>query len=261
MEDLYANSFFTDIWKETDDIERVGDCTNFEQKIETDSPEWKTTDCRERLCLQISKKNDHARIVDSRGFQKANGSRDAMTEKMERLLSREFIYPGDVIGVSRGVYEHYAVYVGGGKVIHYAGMENDFLGDITIHEADFQEFLKQDTDYFLLSFRGKYPVHIQSATKFIREKSIYPYSPVEKMHCYSPEETIKRAYSRIGEKKYSLVKNNCEHFAMWCKTGIAMSSQVKRIAKYLLSAGLDLGGMEESREDIEACLIEGMDAG
>ena len=52
------------------------------------------------------------------------------------------------------------------------------------------------------------------------------------------------------------MKNNCEHFAMWCKTGVAVSTQVKRIAKYLLTAGLDLGGMEESREDIAACLAE-----
>ena len=36
---------------------------------------------------------------------------------------------------------------------------------------------------------------------------------------YPPDEVCKRAYNRLGEKGYSVVKNNCEHFASWCKTG------------------------------------------
>ena len=45
-------------------------------------------------------------------------------------------------------------------------------------------------------------------------------------HLYSPEETVARAKSRLGEEKYSLPVNNCEHFAIWCKTGIHESHQV-----------------------------------
>jgi hypothetical protein len=52
---------------------------------------------------------------------------------------------------------------------------------------------------------------------------------------YSAEETVRRARSRLGERKYNLVFNNCEHFALWCKTGIAKSSQVNEAVK-LLSA-------------------------
>ncbi|MBQ7561810.1 MAG: lecithin retinol acyltransferase family protein, partial [Synergistaceae bacterium] len=57
-------------------------------------------------------------------------------------------------------------------------------------------------------------------------------------HLYSGEETITRARSKLGEGGYNLAFNNCEHFAVWCKTGIKDSSQVNRILDmitYLLS--------------------------
>jgi uncharacterized protein YycO len=37
---------------------------------------------------------------------------------------------------------------------------------------------------------------------------------------------VERAASRIGERRYSLTSNNCEHFANWCATGVAVSRQV-----------------------------------
>jgi uncharacterized protein YycO len=37
---------------------------------------------------------------------------------------------------------------------------------------------------------------------------------------------VQRALSRVGEHRYSLTGNNCEHFANWCATGIAISQQV-----------------------------------
>lgn len=39
--------------------------------------------------------------------------------------------------------------------------------------------------------------------------------------------TLRRAMSRIGEQKYNLLFNNCEHFANWCKTGRHRSGQVE----------------------------------
>lgn len=38
---------------------------------------------------------------------------------------------------------------------------------------------------------------------------------------------VNRAISRLGEKKYNLLFNNCEHFATWCKTGISESQQIR----------------------------------
>ncbi len=51
---------------------------------------------------------------------------------------------------------------------------------------------------------------------------------------YSPKETVERALSRVGENKYNLLLNNCEHFAIWCKTGVSESYQVKRAIGVLL---------------------------
>ena len=45
--------------------------------------------------------------------------------------------------------------------------------------------------------------------------------------CYLPDVVLSRAESRLGEAKYSLFFNNCEHFATWCKTGISDSKQIR----------------------------------
>lgn len=45
-----------------------------------------------------------------------------------------------------------------------------------------------------------------------------------------PEATVRRAESRIGTREYHLLRNNCEHFAAWCATGRASSTQVRRWA-------------------------------
>ena len=43
------------------------------------------------------------------------------------------------------------------------------------------------------------------------------------------EETVRRAKSQLGMSQYSLMFNNCEHFAIWCKTGLKESSQMIRL--------------------------------
>lgn len=36
---------------------------------------------------------------------------------------------------------------------------------------------------------------------------------------FLPPIVVQRATSRLGEQRYDLLTNNCEHFANWCKTG------------------------------------------
>ncbi|WP_320666765.1 lecithin retinol acyltransferase family protein [Prochlorococcus sp. MIT 1307] len=43
--------------------------------------------------------------------------------------------------------------------------------------------------------------------------------------------TLRRAISRIGEQRYNLLFNNCEHFANWCKTGKHHSNQTEDFLK------------------------------
>lgn len=235
--------------QENNFIDMVGDCPNLEPKVKLNSLLWKSVYHRGGLTLQKDCLSNRARIVDARGIRKANGSFLAMREKMDRMLSDDFLRAGDVIGVSRGAYEHYAIYAGDRRVIHYAGETSDFIGRVSIHEAPFEEFLKGSSDYFVISFEGKYPVKIHHSTKFI-SGGYSGCCGIKWKKKYSPDETLKRAYSRIGEAKYSVIKNNCEHFALWCKTGNAESTQVKSIARYLVAAGVSLSNIAESRGDI-----------
>lgn len=55
--------------------------------------------------------------------------------------------------------------------------------------------------------------------------------------------TLRRAMGRLGEERYNLLLNNCEHFAVWCKTGCHRSSQVEKALGYgqmLLEQGLNI---------------------
>ena len=47
-------------------------------------------------------------------------------------------------------------------------------------------------------------------------------------HCFDRATVVERATSKLGEKKYSPFINNCENFAMWCKTGESSSDQAKK---------------------------------
>ena len=81
---------------------------------------------------------------------------------------------------------HLGVYIGNNEVVHYRD-------DSIVHRTSWEEFL-----------RGREPQHW-----------VYPdikAAPVDVV--------IKTAISQAGKKmKYNLISNNCEHFALYCKTG------------------------------------------
>ena len=56
--------------------------------------------------------------------------------------------------------------------------------------------------------------------------------------------TLRRAMSRIGEQRYNLLFNNCEHFAVWCKTGQHRSGQVERALGSGALGALAMGQMQ-----------------
>ena len=59
---------------------------------------------------------------------------------------------------------------------------------------------------------------------------------------YGPRETVQRARSKIGKGGYNLFTHNCEHFAIWCKTGLNESTQlsIEGIAVRFLRSKLGL---------------------
>ena len=93
-----------------------------------------------------------------------------------------------------GVYEHHGIDCGDNTVIHYR--------------------------------KPSEIIERTSLETFTRGKQIYVrYYPAG--FCFIPDVVVARAESRLGENKYNLLFNNCEHFATWCKTGISDSKQVK----------------------------------
>lgn len=111
------------------------------------------------------------------------------------------IKPGDHVAVSRGAYTHHGISVGHGRVIHYSG-EVARKTDASICEVSLERFAAGGEVYV-----------VRSSARFERE------------------EIVRRARSRIGERDYSVVANNCEHFARWCREGNHRSSQVERASE------------------------------
>lgn len=147
--------------------------------------------------------------------------------------------PGDIIAVDRGVYLHYAVYVGNGEVIHYRGRDGDFGEKITVHRAPMSEFLQDSKEFFILQFpeeKERMLTVSERIKKILKGEGIQLFHRMRRAkdyHLYSPRETVRRAESRLGEASYNLLTDNCEHFAIWCKTGVSESYQVNAILERL----------------------------
>ena len=121
---------------------------------------------------------------------------------------------GDVIRVSHTFYYHYGIYVGNGRVIHYTDANGgDFKG--TVQETSLESFLNGEDSY-----------------------SVCEFDPENYPHINSPEETVERARSQLGKGGYNFFTNNCEHFAVWCKTGQYESSQVSAYSPSNIADGI-----------------------
>ena len=124
------------------------------------------------------------------------------------------IKAGDIIVCDRIIYQHYGVYDGNDRVIHYATKDGDFGTDVRVRETSLEKFARDGNCMILPPLEGF--------------AAIKP---------FSPKETVRRAHSRLGEKEYHLLFNNCEHFALWCKYGVNRSVQVEEA----MAAALILG--------------------
>lgn len=98
-------------------------------------------------------------------------------------------------------YVHHGIYAGNGRVIQYGGF-NRLLERRPVEEVPLDRFTRG---------RG-FAVKAWAAPRF------------------DPAEVVARARSRIGEDRYRLLSNNCEHFAQWCIGGQSRSHQVEAIA-------------------------------
>jgi hypothetical protein len=84
-------------------------------------------------------------------------------------------------------YTHHGIHVGEGEVIQYGALKYDFI----------RKPVEQVT---LESFADGRPVFIVTHAE----------------SCFDADKAISRARSRLGENRYRLLTNNCEHFVEWC---------------------------------------------
>ena len=150
----------------------------------------------------------------------------------KRTVSDSELKRGDVIGVHRigGIYDHYGIYTGNNEVIHFSNEGSDFGVDIRVRRATLSQFKNSADNVFVVDFEA-YRDYVENPELFDFVglfKLAFDDLFDNKITLYSPEETVKRAESKLGKGKYNLVFNNCEHFAVWCKTGKRESSQVQR---------------------------------
>jgi hypothetical protein len=95
-------------------------------------------------------------------------------------------------------YIHHGIYVGARTVVHYSGLAHG-LRRGPVEEVPFSHFAHGQR------------VWVRSDTQLN----------------FDIREVIFRARSRVGEARYRLLTNNCEHFCEWCLRGTARSFQVE----------------------------------
>jgi len=108
--------------------------------------------------------------------------------------------PGSLLIVLRRGYRHHGIYAGSDRVIHYAGLTRHRRGRIE--------------EISLCDFVGNRPIHIATAPDEARGRDI-----------------VLRARSRLGERRYDLLNNNCEHFCNWCLLGESRSQQIESLTR------------------------------
>jgi lecithin:retinol acyltransferase len=105
---------------------------------------------------------------------------------------------GAHVTTPRHGYMHHGIYVGAGRVVHYAGYSSGFrVGPVE--------------EVSIEAFADGHPVNWRARTS-----------------CFAPDEIVRRARSRLGEDSYRLLRNNCEHFCAWCVDGSSKSEQVEQ---------------------------------
>ncbi len=132
---------------------------------------------------------------------------------------------GDHVFVDRSVlgiklYEHHGIYVGDDMVVHYNGLAHG----IVLEKSCFEEIL---SNVVPLDKRNIAKVEMTSLEEFASGDVLQV-----KKHADAPfsgQEVALRAKERIGEQKYNLIINNCEHFCNECVFGEHVSEQVQNV--------------------------------
>lgn len=114
--------------------------------------------------------------------------------------------PGTHLTTHRRGYVHHGLYVGAGRVIHYRGykrLRREPVEEITLE-----------------AFAGGHGFQVKAWA-----------APA-----FPGPAAVERARGRLGEDRYRLCSNNCEHFVEWCLGGTPRSAQVDAWTRPLRAA-------------------------
>lgn len=100
-------------------------------------------------------------------------------------------------------FTHHGVYAGAGRVVHYGALMYDII---------------------------RKPVEEVSLEAFAEGRPVFVVEHAEV--CFDAAEVVRRARSRLGEKRYRLFTNNCEHFVEWCLHDLPRSFQAETALAY-----------------------------
>ncbi|WP_256760103.1 lecithin retinol acyltransferase family protein [Cohnella sp. WQ 127256] len=160
--------------------------------------------------------------------------------------SRSPVMPGDIIGITRWGYEHYGIYCGNNRVVHFTSLQSDVSSSNNmIVETGMSVFMRGQTKLFILDVE-----------KLIDEKQIFSYLLLvegKQYRIFEGSETVRRARSMLGKTNYDLLYNNCEHFVMWCRAGVPEMNQHRlfhRIRRYKTNVSYKeiIGSLHEDNE-------------
>jgi hypothetical protein len=146
-------------------------------------------------------------------LQPMNRSADATPRAAARSVDQtavpaiEELPPGAHLVSRRAGYSHHGIYVGAGRVMQYAGLCT------SLHRGPIEEVT-------LERFAAGHEVAVVAHPCAV----------------HTGPEAVARARSRIGEDRYRLLTNNCEHFCTWCVDGKARSEQVRVCLAHPLTA-------------------------
>jgi hypothetical protein len=109
-------------------------------------------------------------------------------------------------------FTHHGLYVGDGRVVHYGALLYDII---------------------------RRPVEEVALDAFAAGRPLFV---VEHANVrFAAAEIVRRARSRLGENRYRLFSNNCEHFVEWCLHDLPRSFQAETALAYprLVAAGIE----------------------
>jgi hypothetical protein len=159
----------------------------------------------------------------------AAGVAVAMRGTASRAMADDAWPLGAHLVSERAGYSHHGIYVGNGRVVHYAGLCE------SLHRGPIEEVT-------LERFADGHAIRVEP----------HPHAR------YAGRDAVLRARSRLGEARYRLLTNNCEHFCTWCVDGKGRSAQVRTCVMHPRAAWRFLmsmcGALIDARRD-DGCRV------